>query len=113
MTSRLDSLHVQLGTLLENAQWLLADSAPSSTSGYGYHGAANMGAAGGAYGGYGSSRHQPLHAHQPAVYSFLAMQVSSHLMWRKWCRGLFPTSIYLILPQNEQCVQKKFHVRRT
>ncbi len=94
MTSRLDSLHVQLGTLLENAQWLLADSAPSSTSGYGYHGAANMGAAGGAYGGYGSSRHQPLHAHQPAVYSFLAMQVRSPLM----CS--------LILPQNEQCVQK-------
>ena len=63
-----DSLHAQLCSLLENAQCLLADSAPSSTSGYGYYGGGPNTASG---------RHQPLHhgANPPAVYSFVAMQV--------------------------------------
>ncbi len=70
--SRFETLHAQLGSLLENAQYLLADSAPSSTSGYGVHGAsANYYGAAGGVGG----RHQQLQGNPPAVYSFLAMQV--------------------------------------
>jgi hypothetical protein len=69
MASRLESLHAQLGFLLENAQSLLADSAPSST--YGGYGAAT-GGAGGAYG----YRRTGVSPSPLPVYSFLAMQVS-------------------------------------
>ena len=79
--SRFESLHAQLGSLLENAQWLLADSAPSSTTGYGYGGYGGYGGVGGvggsAAGGYygPGGRHQQLQGNPPAVYSFVAMQV--------------------------------------
>ena len=66
-SARLESLHAQLGSLLENAQSLLADSAPSSTSGHAYYGA------GGQFGG--SQRTATPAATPPAVYSFLNMQV--------------------------------------
>ncbi len=87
MGSRFD-LHAQLGSLLENAQYLLADSAPSSTSGYGVHGQTG-------YYGTGTGRHQGMHhANPPAVYSFVAMQVSlksvSSCLWSGCCHFKYP-----------------------
>jgi len=91
MASRLDSLHAQLGCLLENAQSLLADSAPSSTYG---------GGGGGGY--YGQQGYRRYGAAGPAplpVYSFLAMQVRSdnvspaiwaRKVWSFWAIGLGP-----------------------
>ena len=71
-SARLESLHAQLGTLLENAQSLLADSAPSSASGHAYYGGA------GQFGGsQRSGTPATATAQPPAVYSFINMQVIS------------------------------------
>ncbi len=88
-STRLEALHAQLATLLENAQYLLASEAPStattSTYGYGY----GPGAASGQY-GYGSRLLQQTTVNQqggqytppqPAVYSLINMQViECHLL---------------------------------
>lgn len=91
MAARFDSLHAQLGWLLENAQSLLADSAPPSTTGGGnpyYAGGSGRGA-------HGSTIGQA----PPPVYSFVAMQSEIRTLefWRSIIAECMATFVYVMI----------------
>lgn len=92
-TSRhMETIHAQLTTLLENAQYLLSDTAASSFYG-------QLPSSSGRYGATGSGPGGTAALPQPPVYSFLAMQAEIRTLefWRSIIAECIATFFYVMI----------------